>query len=452
MSDKWKNAIVIPLFKGGNKLDVSNYRPISLLPLPGKLLEKIVHKKLSYYLELNNLLCNEQCGFRKERSTVHSIVNLTDSLLKAMNNSQTCMAVFIDLKKAFDTINHKILLRKFEYIGIKGDLLLWISNYLHERTQKTFANGHLSESLPITCGVPQGSILGPLFFITYINDMQNYLQTTNLGLYADDTVLFSHANDNALLQKGLQTTLNKFQKWCQMNALTINVKKTKFMIFGTRSKIKKAKKLKLQVNGQPLQQVPSYKYLGVTLDSVLSYSHHISMVINTVSHKAYILSKIRPFITTYSSIRIYKSMILPYFDYADIIIDKANQTDLDKLQRMQNRCLKICLSYDKRVDTDLIHSVAKTPKLESRRKAHLLNCMYLNLGKPHLIDNKPVNTRARDAPLFNVLFPNIEAFKRSVLYNGAMAWNALPPNTRNVDQYLSFKSQQLKWLNTIYQL
>ena len=175
--EKWKEATVIPLFKGGNRLDVSNYRPISLLPLPGKLLEKIVHMKISNYLEINEILCDKQNGFRKERSSVHSIVNLTDSLLNAINNNETCMALFIDLKKAFDTINHNIPIQKLEYIGIKGGLLLWISNYLHDRKQKTFANGTISKSLPITCGVPQGSILDLLFFISYINDMQKYLES-----------------------------------------------------------------------------------------------------------------------------------------------------------------------------------------------------------------------------------------------------------------------------------
>ena len=329
-------------------------------------------------------------------------------------------------------------------------MLLWISNYLHDRNQKTFANGHLSGSLPITCGVPQGSILGPLFFITYINDIQKYLNTRKIGLYADDTVLFCHASNLTLLQNDLQNVLDKFQNWCKLNALTINKKKTKFMIFGTRSKIKRARNLELSIDNQPLQQVPSFKYLGVTLDSVLSYSNHISTVLNNVSHKAYILSKIRRFITTYSSIRIYKSMILPYFDYADIVFDKANQTDLDKLQRLQNRCLKICLRVNMKTETDLIHSVTKSPKLYYRRKAHLRNFMHSRLSDMSLLDIKPIGTRSRDTPLFNVTFPNTLAFKRSIQYNGALEWNNLPPSTRNVDQFLSFKFQQLKWLNTTY--
>ena len=447
---QWKTATVIPLFKGGNRRDVGNYRPISLLPLPGKILEKIVHNKLALFLDANKLLCEEQCGFRKGRSTLHSIVNLTDSLLSSINNRETCMAVFIDLTKAFDTINHSILIKKLEYLGIKGNLLLWITNYLHDRTQKTFANGSLSEALPITCGVPQGSILGPLFFIAYINDIKHFLNDSEFGLYADDTVLFSHAKDKIVLQNKLQAKLDLFCEWSRMNALTINILKTKYMIFGTRAKLKKAKDIVLSVGGQTLHQVPSFRYLGVTLDSVLSYSNHISTVLNSVSHKAYILSKIRRFITTYSAVKIYKSMLLPYFDYADIVFDKANQNNLDKLQRMQNRCLKICLRSDIRTDTDLIHSTVKTAKLEYRRKAHLRSFMYSKLGDESLIDDLPINTRSRDAPLFKVSTPNLEVFKKSVKYNGAVEWNNLPIDLRSANHILSFKYQQKKWLNSTF--
>ena len=145
-------------------------------------------------------------------------------------------------------------------------------------------------------------------------------------------------------------------------------------------------------------------------------------------------------------------MILPYIDYADIVYDKANCTELEKLQRMQNRCIKTCLCADKRTSTDLIHSIAKTPKLEFRRKVHLPNFMYKKLCNISLLDVKPINTRSRVAPLFNVVFPNTLAFMRSVQYNGALEWNNLSPDIRNVEQLLSFKFLQLKWLNTTYQL
>ena len=444
--EKWKMATVIPLYKGGSRSEVGNYRPISLLPLPGKILEKIVHNRISTFLESNKLLCTEQCGFRKECSTTLSIVNLTDSLFSAINKQETCMAVFIDLKKAFDTVNHSILLKKLHHLGIRGDLLLWISNYLHDRFQRTFANNVLSDVLPVKCGVPQGSILGPLFFITYINDIKMHIGNDNIGLYADDTVLFSHNTDKNVARTDLQYNLNKFVDWSVMNELTINVRKTKSMVFGTRSIVKKAKSLSLSIGDTQIQQVPSFKYLGFTLDSVLSFTNHISTLLNVISHKAYILSKIRRFVTEYSAIRIYKAMVLPYFDYADIVYDKARQVDLDKLQRAQNKCLKTCMLVNCRTDTDYVHSYTKVPKLIDRRKVHLRNFMFQRKKNKSLLDLTEVCTRSRDAPLFKTDFPKCEAYKRSVLYNGAAEWNALDVETRNVDLLLPFKFRQRRWL------
>ena len=231
-----------------------------------------------------------------------------------------------------------------------------------------------------------------------------------------------------------------------MNALTINAQKTKFMIFGTRSKVKAAKRTNLVISGTSIQQVPSYKYLGFTLDSVLSFSNHVTSLLNTNTHKMYIFGKIRRFITEYAAIRIYKAMLLPYFDYADIVFDKARQGDLDKLQRAQNKGLKICMSVNVRTETDFIHTHTKVPKLHNRRKVHLRNFMFLRKSKETLLDVIDVRTRARDAPLFKTNFPRNEAYKRSVLYNGATEWNSLSVETRNVDHYLPFKHFQRLWL------
>ena len=143
---------------------------------------------------------------------------------------------------------------------------------------------------------------------------------------------------------------------------------------------------------------------------------------------------------------IYKAMILPYFDYADIIYDKANQGELDKLQRVQNRCLKICMLTNIKTDTDFVHSHTKVPKLENRRKVHLRNFMFQRKSNDQLLDTIPVNMKARDAPLFKTEFPRYEAYKRSVLYNGATEWNSLPVDVRNIDQFLPFKFMQKKWL------
>ena len=188
--DFWKNAMIIPLHKGGSARDVNNFRPVSLLPIQGKLKEKIVHERLMSHCENNFLLDKNQGGFRKNHSTTNLTVNFLNDIYSAMNDGQLTLAVFIDLRKAFDTVNHNILCDKLSKFGVKNLNLKWIKNYLHNRMQTTLVNNMVSTTSSITCGVPQGSVLGPLLFLIYVNNMPNSLQNTKHCLYADDTVLY----------------------------------------------------------------------------------------------------------------------------------------------------------------------------------------------------------------------------------------------------------------------
>ena len=442
--DKWKVATVVPLFKGGNREDVNNYRPVSLLPLPGKVLEKIVHKKIAGFLEFNNLLCEHQGGFRKGFSTVSTIADLTDDIFGAINRGETTLAAFIDLRKAFDTVDLAILKNKLEELGIRGEMLRWCDNYLTNRFQRTVANNIVSDELPTTCGVPQGSVLGPLFFLVYINDVIKMLGDCKVKLYADDTVIYHSDVNHDLASARLQNNLSKFYRCCVENKLTINAKKTKLMIFGTRSRVKSARNVRITINSEPIQNVPSFKYLGILLDSTLNYNQHIASVVRTVLHKVSLLSKVKRYLRDESALQIFKSMILPYIDYADVVFANSNVSDIEKLQRLQNRCLKICTGRNRLFDTDLLHKSTNVPFLKDRRRAHVRNFMYNRLGRRELINTKEIRTRAHDAPLFNVSIPRCEAYKRSVGYFGSVEWNNLPVATRNMNPYLAFKYSQKK--------
>ena len=287
------------------------------------------------------------------------------------------MAAFIDLKKAFDTVDLRILLDKLNQAGIRNGTLQWCKNYLSGRVQRTVANNSTSDQLPVTCSVPQGSVLGPLFFLVFINDLDRALTNCNLKLYADDSVIYVSGLDVNDAVAQLQTNLDKFSKWCRVNKLTINTKKPKLMVFGSRSKVKRAKNIKIKLAGDRLKKVPTYKYLGLVLDSTLNYNHHISYVIRTVLYKLMMLAKLKKYMNDDVALQIYRSMLLPYLDYADVIFYKSNSGDLEKLQRLQNRCLRLCCSRVRNANSDRLHKLNAIPFLKDRRKTHLLNLCIL---------------------------------------------------------------------------
>ena len=225
--------------------------------------------------------------------------------------------------------------------------------------------------------------------------------------------------------------MDLFDKWCEVNSLTINISKSKLMTFGCRQKVKRAKNVVIKLANQNLKQVPSYKYLGMQLDSTLNYNLHVNQVIRTVLHKLMLLAKMKNYLKDDSVLNIYKAMMLPYFDYADVIIDGALNKDIDKLQKLQNKCLKICKGKERRFSNDAIHKLLKVPMLKDRREAHLLNFMYLRKNKVYLLNNREIRTRAHDAPLFKTKIPRCEAYKRSIGYRGSTKWNGLPPDIRN---------------------
>ena len=357
--DSWKRAIIMPLKKEGNSEDVNNLRPISLLPTPGKLLEKLIHTRTMKYLENQHILVDEQGGFQPNHSTILTTSYLTDYIFSAMNNNQITHTVFIDFKKAVDTINHKILLNKLKRLGFHQNAIKWFQNYLTNRTQRTFANKLISSELPIICGVPQGSILGPLMFLIYINDLTTCIKHSQCRLFADDTVLYVSCGSSSEAKVNLQADLDNLSQWCQKNQLTINTNKTKGMSFGNKRLLDRDLPLDLKLNGVSLMIVQNYKYLGIILDPNLSFAKHIANLVSVVNFKAYSFTKFRHMLTKSAAIRLYKSMILPYLDYGDSIYGGANQDLLQKLQRLQNRCLRIATYQFGHTDTTELHKQQK---------------------------------------------------------------------------------------------
>jgi len=350
-----KIAKVVPIYKGGDKTSPDNYRPISLLPNFSKIFEKVMCNRLTFYLESNNLICNEQFGFRKGHSTLHPLVHFLNHVSVANNQSKYTIAIFCDLRKAFDTVNHKILINKMRKLGITGIELDWFVDYLTSRKQFVSLNNVNSNLLSILMGVPQGSILGPLLFLIYINDLPKNNLLKN-SLFADDTTLLdSDSNLDNLVQK-INVEFHKVINYFKLNKMALHPEKTKFILFSNRrwtplpnvvfnfnpidSPHENPNLISpmLCVNGL---QNPSIRFLGVLIDPQLNFKEHISKLNKKLATGLFYLRSVRYLLDQKALKFIYFALIHSHLIYAIHIWSNTNESFLKSLFIKQKQAIRI---------------------------------------------------------------------------------------------------------------
>ena len=313
----WKEARVTTSFKSGKKDNANYYRPISLLPLISEIMERSIQTQLVTFLTGNIALSTCQTGFRKSHSAETALVYLVDNIPEKMDKGMLTGSMFINLKKAFDLVEHRYLLYKLEHYGIRDDGLKWFRNYLITRTQKVKLGKDLSPSLPVEYGVPQGCLLGPLLFVLYINDQPKSLINCTIDMHADDTVIYCTGHSIVEITNVFQDDMDNVRKWMGKDRLILDRTKTKSMLFGTRQKLEKNDDLLIQMYRENIEHVSKFKYLGVLLDEQLTWKEHTESVSKKVCKRLLLLCRVRKCITLKACKCVYNVIIQPLFDYAD---------------------------------------------------------------------------------------------------------------------------------------
>ena len=311
-----------------------------MLPVFSKVLERLVYNRLSCYLETNELLSDSQYGFRRKRSTKHAVTILMDDIRTSTDNQQLTGVVFLDLRKAFDTVNHACLLNKLPIYGVNDVELQWITNYLFARSQVVNFQGTISEENYITHGVPQGSILGPLLFTLLINDIDTELSYCKIILYADDTVIYFSDKDVINIESTLNNEVNRVAKWMSDNHLTLNLKKgkTDFILYGTAKRLgKQTYNINVCINGTKVNKATKYKYLGVLLDQHLNLNEQLAATYKKVSSRLKLLKRVRPNLTSAIAEKVYHHIIQPIATYCPTAYLGCPRYQENKLQQLQDQ-------------------------------------------------------------------------------------------------------------------
>ena len=348
-----------------------------------------------------------------------------------------CIGVLcLYLKKAFDTVDHHILLTKIKNLGLKSPAVSWVKLYLEERTQVTMCNNSISNVKTIKMGVPQGSVLGPLLSVIYVNDLPNYIREARCHLYTDDAAISVRANDPITMAIKLNDQLTSVNTWFLQNKLTLNVLKTKMMIFGTPHKLKGEANLPLHINNEIVENVNVFKYLGVFLDKNLNFEYHIERVYKKTCSKVGLLKKVWHFIDHSTALTLYKSLVLPHIDYCDVVYMTAKHESLNKLLLAQNVACRTLLLADRYCSVEEMHTELKLQFLHSRREFHFVNLCHKNIfvndehtGLASFFNlRRDENCRvSRHATEYDVAFSDIRSNvgRKSIGFRGPHTWNHL---------------------------
>ena len=448
--EELKIAKVIPIYKNGEATKCTNYRPISILSLLNNIFEKLLYKRFYEYLEKFEILYQYQYGFRKGHSTGHALVELIDKIRNSIDDGEMTCGIFVDLSKASDTVNHNILLQKLDHYGFRGITNKLLESYLSNRKQYVEINNTKSSYKLITCGVPQGSVLGPLLFLIFINDLPNCCPSGNSRIFADDTTVFFKAKNSTEVRNKGQLIMTQMNAWFITNKLTLNASKSTFIIFKSRySKISNLPN-KLEFAKSEISRSDSVKYLGLTLDEHLTFNQHVQSVCNSIKRYFKIFYNIRRYLHIKQAEVLYYSMIYSRIKYGIAVYGHTSKSNLNRIQTLQNQLMKVLTSREYRFPTNALHTEHKILKVADIFLQEKLSFVhnFMNNKLPSMFDNYYIkfsqihNITTRNSN-FNFIVPIFKTRFGSyaLKIDGATVWNELDNSIKQITNVKTFRSK-----------
>jgi hypothetical protein len=452
----WKEANVCPIFKKNDRTLIANYRPISLLSCVGKIQERIIYRQLYKYLMANNLLTWKNSGFKELDSAINQLLFITNNIHKALEAGKEVCMVFLDVSKAFDRVWHSGVLNKLRCMGIEGRLFDWLCDYLSDRKIRVVINGQKSEWLRPNAGVPQGSILGPLLFLVFINDITNNIES-NINLFADDTSLMEIIENYVESYAKLNRDLDRLSTWSNKWLVTFNATKTVYLKI-TR-KTNPTPNPILRLNGEVIKEALTHKHLGLTFNQTLTWSDHIKLLSTKAAQCVGLLRRICRDVPRECLEILYKYMIRPLLEYGDVIFDGSADTHIKKLEEVQRQAALACTGAYRHTKSDILLDELGWPPLALRRKNHRMSQMYkiqMGLAPTYLTNECPPLTKDRTTynlrSGMNISSPQTRTstYQKSYFPQSIKEWNGLDPNLKKSKSIDAFKDCQKKSVNAKY--
>ena len=430
--DALKIACVTPVYKSGDKTDKNNYRPISVIPLFGKIAEKCMYTRLSTFFKKFSILSVHQFGFRQKKSCFDAISSVTEYIYQALNQEKFVISLFIDLKKAYDTVNHEILLGKLYSYGIRGVVLKWFTCYLNNRIQRVKIGNFFSDYRSMSIGVPQGSVLGSLLFLAYINDLPNVSSILHSVLFADDTCFVLSGINSSNLIESFNRELEKVGRWLIGNRLSLNFTKTVAINFSKRKSVIS----NIKIENHDICFVDCTKYLGVFIDRNLTFTRHIDHICNKISKSIGVMFRISPSTPEFILLRLYYTLVQPYMFYCNVVWGGGADVHINKILILQKRAVRVVTHSDYLEHTGHLFQNLRLLKIHS---IYNYSCSLFVYKNKHIYES--VNNRygTRNCNTLQVHFQRISLCQRSIFYNAPRIFNELPYQITSSLNLNSFK-------------